>query len=283
MRCSRLCFSAETGYIILVLLSIPQETTSWLTTSTTTTATGTTPSTPQAYATIRNVERRQRHSRACNLPDRIALCGSTRQFDGDQELNMEALTLEQFKRRRDAVQSNRYWNRPPSPLLTPRELITALLEEMRGENTNTRQDGVRILLEASTDSWRQTLLRSVGAPPSTTFLEDEDSVKMVVPTLEAAMSRPKNQFAILVGGDDQYPNYRVDFPTDPVEYPDEGTCWVECRLRDDKNDELLVVMGWSLEKRATDSAWLVAALDWQDFREEYRPGIGREEWERICG
>jgi hypothetical protein len=37
------------------------------------------------------------------------------------------------------------------------------------------------------------------------------------------------------------------------------------------------------EEDSSSSAWLVDGIDWQDFRERYRPGIGREEWERICG
>ena len=33
----------------------------------------------------------------------------------------------------------------------------------------------------------------------------------------------------------------------------------------------------------TDDCWLLDGIDWQDFRDEFRPGLGREEWERICG
>jgi hypothetical protein len=79
------------------------------------------------------------------------------------------------------------------------------------------------------------------------------------------------------------------FDTDPVDYYD-GTCWVESRLRS-RGGELLVVVGWSLQqerlwKEDDDGSmvvWLLDNIDWQDFRDEYRPGIGREEWERICG
>ena len=137
------------------------------------------------------------------------------------------------------------------------------------------EGGVLTLLEASTPQWRQTLLSSVAAPPTATN-------EQVAPTLKAGLSRPNNQFAILMGAEKGQEEYAIDFPTDPLDYGD-GTCWAECRLRDLDNDELLVVMGWTLKQRDMDSAWLVAALDWQDFRPAYRPGIGREEWERICG
>jgi hypothetical protein len=56
---------------------------------------------------------------------------------------------------------------------------------------------------------------------------------------------------------------------------------VECRLRNKQTDFLLIVIGWSLQQSG--DKWLVDGMDWQDFREKYRPGIGREEWERICG
>ena len=76
--------------------------------------------------------------------------------------------------------------------------------------------------------------------------------------------------------------YTIEFPSDTLDYSD-GAAWVECRLRDKQSDALLVVLGWSMEQRGSDGSWLIDGIDWQDFREKYRPGIGREEWERICG
>jgi len=76
--------------------------------------------------------------------------------------------------------------------------------------------------------------------------------------------------------------YTTEFPWDTLDYYD-GTAWLECRIRDLETDNLLVVLGWSMEQRESDGSWLIAGIDWQDFREKYRPGIGREEWERICG
>eukprot|EP00521_Asterionellopsis_glacialis_P011424 CAMPEP_0195301926 /NCGR_PEP_ID=MMETSP0707-20130614/30217_1 /TAXON_ID=33640 /ORGANISM="Asterionellopsis glacialis, Strain CCMP134" /LENGTH=157 /DNA_ID=CAMNT_0040365037 /DNA_START=25 /DNA_END=498 /DNA_ORIENTATION=- len=107
-----------------------------------------------------------------------------------------------------------------------------------------------------------------------------------------ALERPNNQFGILVGASEDggidaraKPSYTLMFPTDPIIDEEDETCWLECRLysseEDDYNDELLVVMGWSL--CWIDNSWHVDNLDWQDFRDKYRPGIGREEWERICG
>lgn len=192
--------------------------------------------------------------------------------NADDDLNMEALTLETFKRRkgmleRKTLQSQ--WHRPPNPFLGPVDVVSRLLDELRNSK---KFSGVSCLLETSSDSWRDMLRRSVGAPKETTIAQ-------LAPTLETALARPNNQFAILMGVEDH--NYVATFPTDPLEFED--TCWVECRLRSYDADELLVAMGWSLEKRPADGAWIVSSLDWQDFRKTYRPGIGREEWERICG
>ena len=128
--------------------------------------------------------------------------------------------------------------------------------------------------------------------------------EQVAPILQRAMSKKTSQYAILLSA-----NIDMEvvwhFPTDPVIDYDDGTCWIEARLRRLDNDELLVVTGWSLKRRRMAlqeeededekqqqqqqqqeekySPWLLDGLDWQDFREEFRPGIGREEWERICG
>lgn len=200
---------------------------------------------------------------------------------------MEGLNLANFRRRKEVVERKalqRRWQRPPNPLLGPTDLVTALLEELRSPqttvSTNPAMDtsgqhpGVLALLETSSPSWRKILCRSVGAS------EEKTSNQYLVPSLEAALGRPNNQFAILMGVEDT--GYQITFPTDPLDFED-GTCWVECRLRGGRQEDLLVAMGWSLVRRATDGAWIVDALDWQDFREAYRPGIGREEWMRICG
>ncbi len=190
-------------------------------------------------------------------------------------LNMEMLQLEQFKRRKNIVERKTLHNelrRPPNPFLGPLDLVSFLLEELRRPTIPSQYSGVNALLETSTDSWRDMLRRSVAAPKSATNAQ-------IAPPLEAALSRPNNQFAILLGVEDE--NFEISFPTDPLDYGE--TCWVECRLRSALDDELLVALGWSLEKRLSDGAWVISSLDWQDFRDVYRPGIGREEWERICG
>ena len=130
---------------------------------------------------------------------------------------------------------------------------------------------------------------------------------MIYCALSTSMERDENQFGILVGlGTDHVDHdaattkssnglavgqllsveeggyYTIEFPFDTLNYYDD-TAWLECRLRDKHSDALLVVLGWAMKQRESDGSWLVDGIDWQDFREKYRPGIGREEWERICG
>jgi len=169
---------------------------------------------------------------------------------------------------------------PPNPHLSSKDFVRQLLRAL-WDNSNPLPDtGFRVLLRSSTPLWRHCLFHSVGAP-------DNAQDEVVASALGEAIGRPNNQFAILVDDGETISNngeppFVLDFPTDVVDYGD-GTCWLECRLRARDNGELLVAMGWQLQRQSVDGAWLVDQMDWQDFRDEYRPGIGREEWMRICG
>lgn len=161
---------------------------------------------------------------------------------------------------------------PPRPALAPCAVVRSVLAGLAHADDPRPEAGYRLLLRASTPRWRGTLAHAVGAPGHA----DEDAVASA---LGAALRRP-NQFRLLVEEDDT--RYDVTFPSDVVDFED-GACWLECRLWDESDGSLLVVMGWQLQRRIEDGAWLVDGLDWQDFRDDYRPGIGREEWMRICG
>lgn len=228
------------------------------------------------------------------------------------------LDMNAFQRRKQklALQNRKQkWHQPPNPLLeNPIDFVEAILEVFK--KRNSYNDGALCLLQASTPSWRRLLFNSVGAPSDAT----DDQVSH---TLQNALERPNNQFAILVNKIDEVVNDNGngngngndlsatsicsywDFPTDPFqfeEYDNEKDetidfCFIESRLRSPKDDSLMVVVGWALQRRRRqsgynnnldtdddlDSFWLLDGIDWQDFRDEFRPGIGREEWERICG
>jgi hypothetical protein len=166
------------------------------------------------------------------------------------------------------------FTRPPHSKLHPTEFVGKILEGLLQPYDPLPDAGFRRLLRASTDEWRSNILHSTGAPNTA---PDE----VVASALGAAISRPNNQFGILVGVEDAE-DYYLSFPTDLLDFED-GTCWLECHLRGKTDNALLVAMGWDLRQRPSDGAWLVDSIDWQDFRDRYCPGIGREEWMRICG
>lgn len=162
------------------------------------------------------------------------------------------------------------FRRPPNPHLSPTVFIQECLRCLWANDDPLPDSGFRLLLRASTNAWRKQLHQSVGAP----LMANEE---VVASALGEAIARPNNQFAILVGEGEAY---TATFPTDPLDYAD-GTCWVECQLRGANDNKLLAITGWQLQKE--NGAWMVDGIDWQDFREAFRPGIGREEWMRICG
>jgi len=130
-------------------------------------------------------------------------------------------------------------------------------------------EGSRKLLESSSESWKKAIYDAVGAP------ETADP-NIVAKALGDAMSKRDNQFAILVGNSEF--DYELEFPSDPVEYEEDGSSFVEVRLRDKKDSELLVTMGVQLQQGS--GGWLVSKLDWQDFRDEFYPGLSGREWLR---
>ena len=193
------------------------------------------------------------------------------------------LFLERFKRRRDEAASKinaERINRPPSTNMTPKEVVTSILDGLLSPHDPLPYFGYEILYTSCTDEWKETLRKSVGAP-------DDTEEGLIYRVLSTSIERTDTQFGILVGmaeerDDGNSGDYIVDFPFDTLDYYD-GTAWLECRLRDEQSDTLLAVLGWSFKQRDCDGVWLIDGIDWQDFRETFRPGIGREEWERICG
>jgi len=194
---------------------------------------------------------------------------------------------------------------PPNPSLSPVEFIMAVLEELRHPDSLMSQSGYRTLLRSSSERWKLALKNSIGVPShlemnknkpmnSSTCMDGLVTEDALVSSLAAAMTRPKNQYQILVQDfleDEQEeentskhkiePGYSLSVSEDIIDYND-GKCWVEAQLRHPTNGQLYAILGWSL-KRNNEGAWVIDWLDWQDFRDEFRPGHGREEWMRICG
>lgn len=237
----------------------------------------------ESSRTYKIVRRKIERERLCNLSmhfyedghgDGIFSRSSPESFDSNN------LFMERFKRRLHDVQSHKLKKKfvlPPNPFLEPVGFVKEILSALRYSPSSN--EGFRILMRSSTEEFHKTLYKAVSAPLETS--EDK-----VASALLRAVSSSNNQFGILVG----YESVRCDledfesiFPMDPLDYGD-GTCWVECQLRNKGNEnKLLVATGWSLQKRSSDGAWLINSIDWQDFRDKFRPGIGREEWDRSYG
>ncbi len=243
-----------------------------------------------------------------------------------QRNSISILDMNTFKVRKNKFMlqnQQQRWYQPPNPLLEdPVEFVQAILVALQERKKYGPWNGALCLLESSTPSWRRLLLKSVGAPPDA----ENDQV---APSLQSALERSNNQFAILTTNLDEESTESHDFttalrsiqkcwnfPSDPVIFEEDendgkkrtegeriiDTCWIESRLRSPKDNTLLAVVGWSLQRRQIvqedegsssnafgnntnnlTTCWLLDGIDWQDFRDEFRPGIGREEWERICG
>jgi hypothetical protein len=160
--------------------------------------------------------------------------------------------------------------RPPNPQLSACDFVQLLLQCILEYEDPLPEAGFRLLLRTATEDWKRTLYKSVGAP-------GHANEEVVASALGGAIARPDNQYALLVG---EAEDYVISFPFEPLDYYD-GTAWVECRLRDKQTNSLLVTTGWELRQNK-EGAWMVAGLDWHDFRDRYRPGVGREEWMRLC-
>jgi hypothetical protein len=73
-------------------------------------------------------------------------------------------------------------------------------------------------------------------------------------------------------------SYDADIDDDVLELDTDA--YLRIRL-EDADERTLVSLGWELERRR--GVWLTSRWYWHDFRPEFHPGIGEEEWTRICG
>jgi len=205
--------------------------------------------------------------------------------DGGEPINNDTLVdknASQLQQRLYLMRAEIYSQQthlPPNSNLNPIEFITAILGQLH--QPTTPQSGYRTLIRSCSDEWKGELRKSIGVPNDMDISEET-----FVNALGEAIARPRNQYEILVQEEEDgsgSPVYVLYFPGEVVDYQDsDGMCWVETQLRSPIGGTLFAILGWSLVTN-DNGAWMVDKLDWQDFRDEFRPGIGREEWMRICG
>lgn len=158
------------------------------------------------------------------------------------------------------------WRRPPNANCSPEDLVSEILTALWESDDPLPDSGFLLLLKTATKHWRLEILKSIGAPTT-----GELDWQIVSSALGAAIARPKNQFGILVAGDEddqQEMPYLLDFPFEALDY-DDGTAWLECQLRDKQTNQLLVTTGWSLKRRDDDGPWLVDSITWHDVRDKF--------------
>lgn len=71
--------------------------------------------------------------------------------------------------------------------------------------------------------------------------------------------------------------YTADLDDDVLVLDDEA--FLRVRLED--SSDAHVTLGWELKLER--GCWLTSRWHWHDFRPDFHPGIGEEEWTRVCG
>jgi hypothetical protein len=103
--------------------------------------------------------------------------------------------------------------------------------------------------------------------------------------LSSVFRNPDSQFHLLMCSYDHH------FPLDTY-HIDDNRVFVDVQFdapeggggdgKGRKWQGMLAKLGFEMVRRE-DGVWLFDSIIWHDFRDGFRPGIGQEEWPRICG
>ena len=163
------------------------------------------------------------------------------------------------------------WDGPrPSRQYSPHEVIDLILSALRSNDVPSPHAGTALLRRFSTEEFR--------------FAGEPDSPRLTPQGLTAFFEAdaPSAQYGLLLERDTYAPAY----PSDIVSL-DDDRAWQEVCLEStsgnggDNDGVLLAKLGWSLVRR--DGCWMTDEVSWHDFRADFRPGIGEEEWDRSFG
>ena len=152
------------------------------------------------------------------------------------------------------------WDGPePDAAFSPTDVIALTLHALRFNDRPTADTGTATLRRFSTDGFHFAGTPR-GAPP---------------PALSAALNQRTSQYGLL------FEDYELSLPSDTVF---EGSvAFQEVQLDGVGDGPMLAKLGWELTRSEEDGAWRTSSVAWQDFRDGFRPGIGREEWTRAYG
>lgn len=158
------------------------------------------------------------------------------------------------------------WSGPnPDPTLTPQEVIELTLRALRNNNEPQPHSGTALLRRFATASF--------------SFAGEPTQPRLPPPELTSFMS--SNQYNLLLEPD-CYSTWA--FPSDTC-CLDDDEAWQEVTFEcvgSRGENTLLAKLGWTLV-RDSGGCWVTDEVSWHDFRDSFRPGIGQEEWPRICG
>jgi len=155
----------------------------------------------------------------------------------------------------------------PAPHLEPRDVIVILVCALQRNNHPRPHAGSACLLRFSTE-----MFRLAGSPATQNRPAPDQLTNFLSIT----------QYHLLLDRETTH-----EFPSDCLQLDDEEA-FQDIALFSSKDQRVVdAKLGWTLRRQpgadGASSCWLVSDLTWHDFRPRFRPGIGQEEWPRICG
>ena len=156
----------------------------------------------------------------------------------------------------------------PDAAYSPQEVIELTLSALQNNDDPKPHSGTALLRRFSSDRF---LLAGEPRP------EDR---RLAPPELTAFFR--SSQYGLLL---EPACYSQWTFPSETCSLDDEEA-WQEVKFETQAGtrgeNTLLAKLGWSLV-RDGHGCWVTDDISWHDFRDSYRPGIGQEEWPRICG
>ena len=153
---------------------------------------------------------------------------------------------------------------------TPQEVISVTLNALKANDVPVKDTGTSLLLRFASDRFKLQMRWMIGTAQSAAVLS-------------SSLRKSNSQYNLL------FCPYDFSFPSDTY-HIDKGRAFQEVQLESCQDlstlrpggVSLLAKLGWELI-RDEQGCWRTDMISWHDFRDEYRPGEGQEEWPRICG
>mmetsp|Transcript_83416 Transcript_83416/g.135222 ORF Transcript_83416/g.135222 Transcript_83416/m.135222 type:complete len:248 (+) Transcript_83416:169-912(+) len=224
-----------------------------------------------AFAPSAAVLKREGHTFMCTQHTGRRVCRALllrSNLDGFENNDMEML-------RKRMAHAKEQATKLPGPNLTPEQVISEtlkMLQQTENDDTPYCDAGVNVVLRLASNRFKLQLRWLVGSCEQPR-------------ALSSVFRNADSQFHLLLC------NYDHHFPLDTY-YIDEARCFVDVQFDAPENgggdkkgrkwNGMLAKLGFEMI-RNDDGHWVYDSIIWHDFRDGFRPGIGQEEWPRICG